>query len=327
MMFGKELVKEETLIIYLTSGIMVLQVCVEVNPSLNRDLPGLLSYTLGTGKTFKACNYLGNKVYYDKLLNKWWEDYEDEEFVLVDDIGPDCIGAQHIKRWTDKKQFRGERKYSSVFIRPKRIAFTSNYHPKEIWPRAADWEAICDRVQVIHLTQPWNATINDTLIREVVEPIVIDDAWEVGTTVKKAAPQKSNKKRRFDQPKVAKKPFASKNGKIVPNTVTQLDVDKMIVSEPIPMDDFVNDPLNKTMEITPFGLPTAEDLAKEKEVINVMDEEDCYDPSTMFTEKCDNCDRFIHICDCYEDDSRDLNYASHYEVSDDDEISEDLLDI
>lgn len=104
----------------------------------------------GTGKTYKAEGLLNNN-YYDKLLNKWWEDYEGEENVLVDDIGPDCIGAQHIKRWLDKKQFRGERKFGSVFIRPKIIIFTSNYHPSEIWPKKQDYEAILDRVQLIHL--------------------------------------------------------------------------------------------------------------------------------------------------------------------------------
>jgi len=104
----------------------------------------------GTGKTFKAEGLLNNN-YYDKLLNKWWEDYEGEENVLVDDIGPDCIGAQHIKRWLDKKQFRAEAKFGSVFIRPKIIIFTSNYHPSEIWPKTQDYEAIMDRCQVIHL--------------------------------------------------------------------------------------------------------------------------------------------------------------------------------
>ncbi len=92
---------------------------------------------------------LGEK-YYDKLLNKWWEDYEDEPNVLIDDIGPDCIGAQHVKRWLDKKQFRGEAKFGSVFIRPQIIIFTSNYHPSEIWKNPADYEAILDRVQLVH---------------------------------------------------------------------------------------------------------------------------------------------------------------------------------
>jgi len=213
MITGKELVKVVNLKTCLINGTMVLQVCVEVNPSLNRDLPWLLSYTLGTGKTFKACAYLGNNVYYDKLLNKWWEDYEDEEFVLVDDIGPDCIGAQHIKRWTDKKQFRGERKYSSVFIRPQKIAFTSNYHPKEIWPRTADWEAICDRVEVIHLTEKWNAippTVNDALINEVMELDRNEPAWE--DRAKKSF--KNSKKRKYDQPLKAKKPFTQRTQRL-----------------------------------------------------------------------------------------------------------------
>jgi len=66
------------------------------------------------------------------MLNKWWEDYADEENVLIDDIGPNCISPSHIKRWCDKKQIKTEEKFGSVNIRPKKIAITSNYHPKGI---------------------------------------------------------------------------------------------------------------------------------------------------------------------------------------------------
>jgi len=101
-----------------------------------KDLPHKWFYgPTGTGKTFAATEYLGGEVYYDKMLNKWWEDYDMEENVLIDDIGPSCIGASHIKRWCDKKQIRCDEKFGSCFIRPKKIAITSNYHPKGIFYR------------------------------------------------------------------------------------------------------------------------------------------------------------------------------------------------
>lgn len=89
--------------------------------------------------------------YYDKLLNKWWEDFNGESNVLIDDIGPDCIGAQHIKRWTDKRKFKAEKKFGSIDIRPLVIVITSNYHPREIWPKPEDHLPIMDRMQIIHL--------------------------------------------------------------------------------------------------------------------------------------------------------------------------------
>lgn len=89
--------------------------------------------------------------YYDKLLNKWWENYAGEENVLIDDIGPNCIGASHMKRWLDKRKFKAEIKFGSCDIRPLVIIITSNYHPKEIWPEPADYEPILDRIELIHL--------------------------------------------------------------------------------------------------------------------------------------------------------------------------------
>lgn len=89
--------------------------------------------------------------YYDKLLNKWWEGYKGEDNVLIDDIGPECIKADHLKRWLDKRKFKAEVKFGSVDIRPKVIIITSNYHPSEIWPKEADHKPILDRVEVIHM--------------------------------------------------------------------------------------------------------------------------------------------------------------------------------
>lgn len=245
-------------------------------------------------------------------MNKWWEDYEGEENVLIDDIGPDCIGAQHIKRWCDKKQFRGEKKYSSVFIRPKKIVITSNYHPKEIWTNPNDYEAICDRVEVICLDTKWQdriqlATDAPSFIMKPTEPQPTGAGlWE--NNAKKVF--KNSKKRKFDQPLKAKKPFISKDGKIVKNTETQMVVEDAI------------DNLKVTQEI-----------AKEKEVIELIDstEEEC-DMDILENLGCDNCNECgqnIAICDCYDDDD---DYINRYNMDSEgevlfDECSEDLFDI
>lgn len=113
------------------------------------------------GKTWRAIEILG-EGYYDKLLNKWWEDYKGEPNVLIDDIGPECIKADHVKRWLDKRKFKAEIKYGSVNIRPEIIVITSNYHPSEIWPKPSDHDPILDRVEVIHLSElkKWDDTTN-----------------------------------------------------------------------------------------------------------------------------------------------------------------------
>jgi len=332
----EEIIPEHQLRYYKT--IKAIQADYKIKPAnLNWQVtPNVWIYgPTGTGKSFLARRMFEDDFYAKIASNKWWDKYVGQKNVLIEDFDQaHAYQAYYLKIWADRYAFPVEIKNGADFIRPERIIVTSNYSIRECFPNKQDYEPLERRFKQLHKSDPWNATVQDVLIPM---PTVIDDAWEPTPKVAKSATKKpAFKKRKFDQPKVAKKPFASKNGKIVPNTVTQLDVDDMlIVADPIPMDDFVKDCLNKTVEITPFGLPTAEDLAKEKEVINVMDEDEEADScSYLFTEKCDNCDKFIHICDCYEDDSKDLNYVGYHDesedlldLSDEDEISMDLNDV
>lgn len=72
---------------------------------------------------------------YDKLPNKWWDNYAGEENVLIDDLGKDhTLVGSYLKRYCDHYPFRAEFKGGSKMIRPKAIIITSNYTIEEIWP-------------------------------------------------------------------------------------------------------------------------------------------------------------------------------------------------
>lgn len=108
----------------------------------------------GVGKSRKA--RLDYPDHYDKPLNKWWDDYKDQETVILDDFGIEhsCL-ATHLKRWADHYPFTAEVKGSAINIRPTRVVVTSNYHPSDIFKDEATREAVERRFQVIHMQEPF----------------------------------------------------------------------------------------------------------------------------------------------------------------------------
>lgn len=95
----------------------------------------------GVGKSRMAREKFGDSLY-SKCLNKWFDDYKDEDTILLDDFGKSHnILGDHLKRWSDIYPFQVEEKGASYTIRPKRIVVTSNYHPRDIW---ADKEGMID---------------------------------------------------------------------------------------------------------------------------------------------------------------------------------------
>lgn len=102
------------------------------------------------GKSYKGRTE--NPGFYSKMNNKWWEDYVDQEAVLIEDIGQTHLWmGDFLKIWADRYGFRSEIKNASVVLRPKKIIVTSNYHPRELWPDPSVHEPLLRRFQLIEL--------------------------------------------------------------------------------------------------------------------------------------------------------------------------------
>lgn len=83
----------------------------------------------GTGKS-RAARFCDISHIYTKNLNKWWDGYNDQKVVLLEDIDPDRakVLAHHIKVWCDRYPFTAEVKNSSISVNPTyNLIVTSNY--------------------------------------------------------------------------------------------------------------------------------------------------------------------------------------------------------
>ena len=92
---------------------------------------------------------------FDKPLNKWWDGYEKQGYVVIEDIDRDnarfLVGL--IKKWSDRYPFTAETKGGNrrVFPVDYKLIITSNYSINEVFERDQDVEAITRRFHIEHM--------------------------------------------------------------------------------------------------------------------------------------------------------------------------------
>lgn len=109
----------------------------------------------GTGKSRWAHSLPGIK--YMKLANKWWDGFNGQQVVLMEDLDPTrCQAlAQHLKIWADRYPFTAEVKGGHRPIRPEyQFIITSNYHPDSCFATTEDQDAIKRRFSIFKLDFP-----------------------------------------------------------------------------------------------------------------------------------------------------------------------------
>ena len=109
----------------------------------------------GCGKTTKARTEYG--TYYSKPCNKWWDGYQGEDCVILEDMDPNHSKlAHHLKLWTDKWSFTAEVKGGTRTLRPKKVIITSQYTIHQVFseegPEAV--EALERRCKIIDMDNP-----------------------------------------------------------------------------------------------------------------------------------------------------------------------------
>jgi len=118
-----------------------------------------------TGKSYLARD-LPSLTWYDKPCNKWWDGYQGEDVVIIDDFDlQHKVLGHHLKRWADRYSFPAEMKGSTLQIRPKKIVVTSNYPIQEIFNDDEELQkALLRRFKVTHFHEKewWKKQSKDT---------------------------------------------------------------------------------------------------------------------------------------------------------------------
>lgn len=136
---------------------------------LRRRIPRILDGELknewwvgrtGTGKSRRLWELYPN--HYSKSLNKWWDGYEDESVVAIEEMNPDAgkfMGA-FLKIWADRYPFSPEVKGAHLKrIRPDQIVVLSNYTIDECFEKVQDRDPIKRRFKVIEFHDFFGETL------------------------------------------------------------------------------------------------------------------------------------------------------------------------
>lgn len=227
------------------------------------DLPDVCGIWIhgqsGIGKSFTVRKE--HPVFYDKMLNKWWDNYNGEDVVLYEDVDlSSAYLGNFLKRAADRYPFPVEIKNHVTMIRPKIIIVTSQHIPKEIWPNDPELvEAITRRFKMRGITMMDRVDTTSSKKKSVKRSLTTKDESIIA----------SKKPRLYHQ---------NANGVIEINTqpVVQQDIEKSIKS---------TSKLAKTQII----LPDSDSESSEES----MDLTNC-SPNGY----CNDCGIHLSICEC-----------------------------
>jgi hypothetical protein len=110
----------------------------------------------GAGKTHKARSYEGTS--FIKAQNKWFDGYDGQENIILDDYDCNMALFHYLKIWGDRWACSGEVKGGTVQLQHKRFIVTSNYSIDEMFMQSGPdgLQAIKRRFTILHMSTPYS---------------------------------------------------------------------------------------------------------------------------------------------------------------------------
>jgi len=109
----------------------------------------------GTGKTHRAREICieragdEDNIYEAMATGQWWEGYDGQEYVIIDDLRGDFMKFHEFIKLLDKYPFRVQTKGSSRQFNAKVIIITSPYRPEQIYNTIECIDQLIDRIDFI----------------------------------------------------------------------------------------------------------------------------------------------------------------------------------
>ena len=110
----------------------------------------------GTGKTKTAYEEVykltdPDNIYTAMDTGKWWDGYDGEEYIIIDDMRKDFLKFHQLLKLLDRYAYRVETKGSTRQFLGKHIIITSAYHPLDMFETREDIQQLIRRIDEIKL--------------------------------------------------------------------------------------------------------------------------------------------------------------------------------
>lgn len=107
----------------------------------------------GTGKTHDAVEEAGDDFWISQRTLKWWQGYNGQKVVIIDDFRKDFCTFHELLRILDKYPYYVEQKNGGRWLNAKTttIIVTSCYPPEEVYPTREDIGQLLRRIDEIRL--------------------------------------------------------------------------------------------------------------------------------------------------------------------------------